>query len=141
MTTQQSPVATQLRLVLTVDDLDLAVSFFRDALGLPVELDLTTGGTARVVILDAGRATLELANSDQAALIDQVEVGHRVAPPLRLALQVIDTTHTTDRLVAASAALVAAPVTTPWDSINSRLDTSFGVQITLFQERTPEGAP
>jgi len=125
---------TQLRLVVTVDDLDQALAFYRDALGLPVELDLAGDHGARVVILDAGRATLELSNQAQAELIDEVEVGHRVAPALRVAFQVADAAVTTDRLVAAGATLIAAPTPTPWNSLNSRLDAPGELQLTLFEE-------
>ena len=129
---------TQLRLVVTVDDLDQALSFYRDALGLPVELDLASDRGARVVILDAGRATLELSNRAQAELIDEVEVGRRVAPALRVAFQVTDAAATTERLVAAGAELIAVPTRTPWNSLNSRLAAPAGLQLTLFEE--PEAA-
>ena len=129
---------TQLRLVVTVDDLDQALAFYRDTLGLPVELDIASEHGARVVILQAGRATLELSNRAQAELIDEVEVGRRVAPALRVAFQVADAAATTDRLVAAGAALIAAPTPTPWNSLNSRLEAPAGLQLTLFEELQPE---
>ena len=43
-----------------------------------------------MIILDAGRATLELSNPAQVAMIDEVEVGRRVAPRLRVAFEVDD---------------------------------------------------
>jgi catechol 2,3-dioxygenase-like lactoylglutathione lyase family enzyme len=57
----------ELRLVLTVPDFNAAVKLFRDALGLE-ELEAWEGEEegARIVILDAGRATLELVNEGQA---------------------------------------------------------------------------
>ena len=76
-----APRVGQLRLVVEAEDLDAAVAFYRDALGLPVELDLACDHGERGVILDAGRATLELSNPAQVAMIDEVEVGRRVAPP------------------------------------------------------------
>jgi len=124
-----------------VDDLDQALAFFRDTLGLPVELDLASDHGARVVILDAGRATLELSNRAQAELIDEVEVGRRVAPALRVAFQVADAAATTDRLIAAGGALIAAPTPTPWNSLNSRLQAPAGLQLTLFEELRPDPAP
>ena len=36
-----------------------------------------------------------------------------------------------------SASSVAAPVRTPWQSLNSRIDAPAGLQITLFQELLP----
>ena len=35
--------------------------------------------------------------------------------------------------------MVAEPVITPWQSLNSRLDAPAGVQITLFQELLESG--
>jgi catechol 2,3-dioxygenase-like lactoylglutathione lyase family enzyme len=62
----------QLRLVVTADDYDAAVAFYRDALGLP-ELGAFTDPDGRVVILDAGRATLEITDPSHAAYVDRVE--------------------------------------------------------------------
>jgi catechol 2,3-dioxygenase-like lactoylglutathione lyase family enzyme len=137
MSTSPSRVR-QLRLVVQVDDLDAALAFYRDALGLPVELDLQGDAGAHVVILDAGRATLELSNSAQVAMIDEVEVGRRVAPRLRIAFEVDDATATTQQLVDAGAVLVAEPTRTPWSSLNSRLEAPADLQLTLFQELGPE---
>jgi catechol 2,3-dioxygenase-like lactoylglutathione lyase family enzyme len=66
-----APAVSQLRLV--VDDFDAAVAFYRDALGLPQQAAFEGDGDARVVILSAGAATLELANGQQAEMIDTVE--------------------------------------------------------------------
>jgi len=38
----------------------------------------------------------------------------------------------TDRLVAGGAQLIAATKSTPWGSVNSRLESPDGVQLTLF---------
>ena len=89
---------------------------------------------ARVVILDAGRATLELCNTAQKQMIDAIEVGRQVSPTIRVAFEVHDTAGMTTRLVEGGATLIAAPVETPWRSLNSRLDAPAGLQITLFEE-------
>ncbi|TCC18615.1 VOC family protein [Kribbella sindirgiensis] len=123
----------ELRLVVTVDDYDAAVAFYRDALGLPERESYTTGD-AQVMILEAGRATLELANRAQAEYIDEVEVGRRVAGKFRVALEVDDSADTTARLTDAGATVVAEPTRTPWDSLNARLETPGGIQLTLFTE-------
>ena len=128
---------TQLRLVVTVDDLDEAIRFYRDALGLPVEASFEADGR-RVVILDAGRATLELGDAGHAAYIDEVEVGRRVAGRVRVAFEVSDAAQHTDLLAAAGATVIAPPTRTPWDSLNSRLDAPGGLQLTLFEALSPE---
>ena len=125
----------QLRLVVEAEDFDAAVAFYRDALGLPVELDLAGDGGEHVLILDAGRATLELSNPAQVAMIDDVEVGRRVAPPMRVAFEVDDAAAATDALERAGAEVVAPPTRTPWASLNSRLEAPY-LQITLFEEQS-----
>lgn len=134
MTSPPTPRVRQLRLVVEVDDFEAAAAFYRDALGLPVELDLAGPGGEHVLILDAGRATLELSNPAQVAMIDEVEVGRRVAPRLRVAFEVDDAADVTDTLVAAGAELVAPPTRTPWRSLNSRLEAPADLQLTLFEE-------
>ena len=118
---------------MTVDDYDAAVAFYRDVLGLPERESYTTGD-AEVMILEAGRATLEIANRAQAEYIDEVEVGRRVAGKFRVALEVDDSAGTTARLAEAGAEVVAEPTRTPWNSLNARLETPGGIQLTLFTE-------
>jgi catechol 2,3-dioxygenase-like lactoylglutathione lyase family enzyme len=124
----------QMRLVVEVDDYDAAVAFFRDALGLPEEAAFSGGDGAQVIILEAGRATLELANRAHHRYIDEVEVGRPVAPRFRLAFEVDDAAADTDTLVEAGADKVAPPTQTPWRSLNARLDAPGDLHITLFQE-------
>jgi catechol 2,3-dioxygenase-like lactoylglutathione lyase family enzyme len=122
----------ELRLVLTVDDFDEALAFYRDALGLPELAAWESTGDARIRLLDAGRATLELVNEAQAAAIDEIEVGERVAGPVRVAFEVDDSTALAARLVAAGAEQLAEPVLTPWNDRNVRLRAPDGLQLTLF---------
>jgi lactoylglutathione lyase len=124
---------SELRLVITVDDYARALHLYRDVLGLPEQAAYTAPNGGLVTLLDAGRATIELANAAQADFIDEVEVGRRVAGPLRVALQVTDASTATAALAAAGVAVIAAPTETPWQSLNARLDAD-GVQLTLFQE-------
>jgi predicted enzyme related to lactoylglutathione lyase len=127
----------QLRLVVEAEDFDDAVRFYRDVLGLDEEAAIDSGGGARVVILEAGRATLEIANPAQKRMIDEVEVGRDVAPRMRVAFEVEDAEGMTERLSSAGAAVVAPPVETPWRSLNARLDAPANLHITLFQELDP----
>jgi lactoylglutathione lyase len=124
----------QLRLVVHATDYEEAVRFFRDVLGAPVAEEYAGDGGAHVTILDVGRATLELSNDAQIELIDRVEVGRRVAPHFRVALEVDDCETATDAAVEAGAEKLAPPTRTPWDSLNSRLSAPAGIQLTLFQE-------
>ncbi len=131
-----SPVR-QLRLVVHAVDFDEAVEFFRGVLGMPEEESYSGEDGTLVTILGAGRATLELANSAQVAMIDQVEVGRRVAPHVRLALEVDDAAVASTNALAGGARLVAAPTETPWRSLTARFDAPGGVHLTLFQELDP----
>jgi len=127
---QDGPVG-ELRLALTVADLGAALAFWRDALGLPqVAVFEQEGG--RVVVLGAGRATIELLDETQAGYVDSLEVGRRVAPAIRVALQVADSAETAQRLEAAGATVLGGPVVTPWEDTNVRLESPDGVQLTLF---------
>ena len=127
----------QLRLVVEAEDYEEAVRFYRDVLGLGEEAAFEAEGGAHVTILDAGRATLEIANPAQKRMIDDVEVGRQVAPRMRVAFEVDDTEETTRRLAEDGAELVAPPTETPWRSLNARLDAPGGLHITVFQELDP----
>lgn len=122
-----------LRVVVTTDDYEEAVRFYRDALGMPEEGAFAAEG-GHVTILDAGRATLEITDPAHAAYIDRVEVGRRVAGHIRIALEVADARAATSRALAGGAVLVAEPVVTPWNSLNARLEAPAGLQLTLFEE-------
>jgi lactoylglutathione lyase len=124
----------ELRLVVTAEDFDEALHFYRDVLGLPEREDFVSLGGGRLTILDAGRATLELADPVQAGHIDEVEVGRRVAGHIRVALQVDDSAAVTTELAGAGATVLAEPTRTPWNSLNARLEAPAGLQLTLFSD-------
>lgn len=77
----------ELRIILTVDNLEEIIRFYRDTVGLETskEWHQTTGNG---IILEAGLASLELVDRKHAQLIDEIEVGKPVAGPVRLALNV-----------------------------------------------------
>lgn len=121
----------ELRLALTVADYDEALAFYRDALGLPL-LEVWTEPDGRVALLEAGRATLELLDAAHAAAVDEIEVGRRVAGPVRIALEVDDSPSVADGLEAAGAERIGGPIDTPWRHRNVRLQAPDGMQLTLF---------
>jgi methylmalonyl-CoA/ethylmalonyl-CoA epimerase len=122
---------SELRIALTVEDFDGAVAFYRDALGLDQLADWSSD-TGRVVLLEGGRATLELLDDAQAAMIDDIEVGRRVSGTVRIAVEVTDSREVAATLIAAGADLVADAVMTPWGDLNARVRTPDGMQLTLF---------
>jgi methylmalonyl-CoA/ethylmalonyl-CoA epimerase len=122
----------ELRVALTTSDYERLVRFYCDGLGLE-PAQLWTSDQGRAIILDMGRATLELFDETHADTIDQVEAGRRVSGPIRFALQVPDLKAAMDRLLSKGAILVHPPVVTPWGDYNVRLQDPDGMQVTLFQ--------
>lgn len=129
----------ELRLVITVEEWEAALRFYRDVLGLTEVADFSSD-EGRVKLLAAGRATVEVVDRRQAEFIDRVEVGQRVAGHIRVALEVGDSAAATARLTGAGAELLAPPTRTPWSSLNSRLRAPDGLQLTLFEELDPGSA-
>lgn len=127
---------SELRLVVTAADYDEALRFYRDVLGLREEAAFSSPG-GRVTILEAGRATLELADPPHAAYIDEVEVGRRVAGHIRVAFKVEDSAASTRTLAEGGATVIAEPTRTPWNSLNSRLEGPGELQLTLFTDIEP----
>jgi predicted enzyme related to lactoylglutathione lyase len=133
-TSEPASRVLQMRLVVEVDDYEEAVAFYRDVLGAREELVVDSDGGASVTILDVGRATLELSNPAQVAMLDDVEVGRRVSPRMRVAFEVADAAGVTRELIDGGAEVIAPPTVTPWQSLNARLSAPAGLQITVFQE-------
>jgi predicted enzyme related to lactoylglutathione lyase len=127
-------VIRQLRLVVTAEDYAEAVAFYRDVLGMDELAVWASPDGGQVTLLDAGRATLEITDPRNAAFIDEVEVGRRVAGHIRVALEVDDSRSATAAAVESGAELVAEPTETPWRSLNARLEGPGSLQLTLFEE-------
>jgi len=119
--------------VLTASDFDEAVGLYRDVLGLEQVADWSSDDGS-VVLLDAGRATLELMDEAQAALVDRIEAGQQVSGPIRLAFAVPNSQETARRLVEWGAEEVAPPVKPPWGGRNARVRAPDGMQLTLFTD-------
>jgi len=128
----------QLRVALTTGEFERMTRFYTDGLGLqPAAYFENDGGHA--VLVELGRASLEIFDEAQARAIDQLEAGGRVSGQIRLALQVPDLKAAMDRLLARGATLVHEPVLTPWGDFNVRLQAPDGMQITLFQSSAEAG--
>ena len=122
----------ELRVALTTGDYDRMVKFYCAGLGLE-PAQFWNNGQGRALVLNMGRATLEIFDEAQAQTIDQIEAGHRVSGQIRFALQVPDLRSAMERLLAQGATSVHPPVITPWGDHNVRLQDPDGMQITLFQ--------
>ena len=125
------PVA-ELRVALTTRDYERLVKFYCDGLGIE-PAQLWNNGQGQAMILDMGKATLEIFDEIQAQTIDQIEAGKRLSGQVRLAIQVPDLDAAIERLVAHGAIVVHPPIITPWGDYNVRLQDPDGMQVTLFQ--------
>ena len=131
-TKEPKPPVVELRVALTTGAFERLASFYRQGLGLePSEVWPEDQG--RSLVLDMGKATLEVFDEQQAQTVDQLEVGRWVSGPIRFALQVPDLDAAVERLLAHGATMVHRPVDTPWGDRTVRFEDPDGLQITLFQ--------
>lgn len=128
----KNPPVFELRVALTTSDYERLTKFYCEGLGIEPAAIWNNGG-GQAMILDMGKATLELFDETQAETIDQIEAGRRLSGQIRFALQVPDLQAAMDRLIAHGATMVHPPVVTPWGDVNVRLQDPDGMQITLFQ--------
>ena len=122
----------ELRVAVTTSDFERMTRFYFDALGIaPAQFWDNDQGQA--VILDMGKATLEIFDEAQAQTIDHIETEKRVSGRIRFALQVPDLQRAVERLLAHGATMVHPPVVTPWGDLNARFEDPDGMQLTLYQ--------
>ena len=122
----------ELRVALTTSDYERSVKFYCDGLGIEPAA-IWNNGQGQALVLNMGKATLEIFDEAQAETIDQIETGRRISGQIRFALQVPDLKAAMERLLAHGATLVHPPIMTPWGDHNARLQDPDGMQITLFQ--------
>ena len=87
----------ELRVALTSSDYERLVKFYCEGLGIEPAA-IWNNDSGRALILDMGKATLELFDERQAEVIDQLEAGRRVSEQIRFALQVPDLQAAMERL-------------------------------------------
>jgi len=102
----------ELRVALTTTDFERLLGFYLDGLGLePAQVWINQQG--RAVLLELGRATLEIFDEAQAESVDGIEVGQRVSGQVRFALQVPDLQAALDRLLARGQPSAIPPWSPP----------------------------
>lgn len=131
-TVGETPYHPWLNLVLRVDDMANALAFYRDYLGMSVAEEWREVGHG--VLLNAGKATIELADGIQAAEVDRIEVGATTDNRVRLALSVPNVVAAGATFAEHGATIEGQVVDTPWNHRNQRARTAEGVAVTLFQE-------
>ncbi|MGA3093444.1 MAG: VOC family protein [Terriglobales bacterium] len=132
-----NPPVVELRVALTTEAFDRLAGFYHLGLGLEPS-HVWPEDQGRALVLDMGRATLEVFDEKQAQTVDQIEVGRRISGQIRFALRVPDLNAAMKRLQAYGATVVHVPVTTPWGNKVVRFQDPDGMQITLYQ--TPVGS-
>ena len=126
----------ELRIILTVDNLDEIIQFYRDVAGFQVSKEWRDEATGNGIILEAGRASLELIDKKDAASIDEIEVGKKIAGPVRLALNIGENIEgASGKFIAGGAVALADIKQAPWSKVQ-RLQDPSGMQFTLFETST-----
>ncbi len=127
-----APPVLELRVAITTKDYERLVELYCAGLGMePAAVWNNDGG--RALMLEMGKATLEIFDENQAGAIDEIEAGRRVSGQIRFALKVPSLQAAMDGMLAHGAQLVHQPVITPWGDHNVRLQDPEGIQITLFE--------
>lgn len=127
-----TPPVLELRVAITTGAFEKLAGFYREGLGLEPS-QVWPGDQGQALVLDLGRATLEVFDEKQADTVDRIEVGHRISGRVRLALQVPDLNSAVDRLLAHGATMIHPPIVTPWGDRNVRFQDPDGMQVTLYQ--------
>ena len=122
----------ELRVAVTTSDYDRLVKFYCEGLGIEPTA-IWNNGQGKGLVLDMGKATLEIFDEAQAEIVDGLEAGRRVSGPIRFALQVPNLDAAVERFLAHGAVLVHEPVLTPWGDRNVRMQDPDGMQITLYE--------
>ena len=126
----------ELRIILTVDNLDEIIQFYRDVAGFQVSKEWRDEATGNGIILEAGKASLELIDKKDAASIDEIEVGKRIAGSVRLALNIGENIEeASEKFIAGGAIALADIKQAPWSKVR-RLEDPSGMQFTLFETST-----
>jgi uncharacterized glyoxalase superfamily protein PhnB len=126
----------ELRIILTVENLDEMISYYTDTVGLKIS-KVWHEPTGNGIILEAGKASLELIDKNHAATIDAIEVGKRVAGSVRLAFNIGENNieNTSAKWIAGGAGKLADIKQAPWSKV-MRLEDPSGMQLTLFETST-----
>jgi lactoylglutathione lyase len=130
-----NPPVMELRVALTTQEFDRLSNFYRVGLGMEPS-QVWPADQGRALVLDMGRATLEVFDEKQAQTVDQIEAGKRVSGQIRFALRVPDLEAATKRLQAHGATLVHGPIVAPWGNKIVRFQDPDGMQITLYQAKS-----
>ena len=126
----------ELRIILTVDNLNEMIKYYTETVGLNISKEWHED-SGNGIILEAGCASLELIDKSHASRIDQLEVGKRVAGPVRLALNIGENNieEASSKFITGGAGKIAEIKQAPWSKV-MRIEDPSGMQISLFETST-----
>lgn len=126
----------ELRLILTVDNLDEIIDFYKNHVGLKESLSWDEP-TGKGIILEAGKASLELIDRKHKNFIDKMEVGKEgVSGDVRIALNFgAEMPEKAKQLLQNGAKQIGQLSQAPWSKI-MRIEDPAGMQISLFEKST-----
>jgi catechol 2,3-dioxygenase-like lactoylglutathione lyase family enzyme len=125
---------SEMRLIIECADWDQAIAFYRDALGLR-QIQGYQGDTEAQMILDVGRATIELVHPELPK-IDSGKSAELSAPPVpkvRLAFRTSRAQAVIERLEEVGAERVEGPKLNSSETLNVRLTAPDHMPITVFR--------
>jgi methylmalonyl-CoA/ethylmalonyl-CoA epimerase len=112
------------------------IKYYTETVGLNISKEWHEA-SGNGVILEAGKASLELIDKSHAARIDEIEVGKRVAGPVRLAFNIgaHNIEKASEKWISGGATKLADIKQAPWSKV-IRLEDPSGMQLTLFETST-----
>ncbi len=123
-----------MRVAITTSEYERLVNFYCKGLGIDPAA-IWNNGQGQALILNMGKATLEIFDEIQAETIDHLEAGRRVSGQIRFAFEVPDLKAAMERLIAHGASLVHPPIMTPWGDFNVRLGPGWHANHTISDNR------
>lgn len=126
----------ELRVILTVENLDEVIDFYKNKVGLKESLSWNKE-TGRGIILEAGKASLELIDRNHKDFIDKMEIGRTgISGDVRIALNFGKSlSEKSNFLVQHGAKKIGDFLKAPWSNV-MRVEDPNGMQVTLFETST-----
>ncbi|MFD1715226.1 VOC family protein [Amnibacterium flavum] len=129
---EEQTLISELRLVIECEDWDSALAFYRDALGLR-QIQGYQGDTDAQMILDVGRATIELVHPELPSTSSPTDLTAPPVPKTRLAFRTSRAQSVVKRLEGQGASRVEGPRLTTSDTLSVRLIAPDNMPITVFR--------
>jgi predicted enzyme related to lactoylglutathione lyase len=122
----------EMRVPLTISEYERLIKFYCNGLGIePAEIWNNWQG--QDLVLNMGKAMMEILDEVHAESIDQLEVGRPISSQILFTFDVPDLEATMERLIAHGVKSLHPPIKKPWGDYIVRLQDPDGLQITLFQ--------